>query len=44
MEVDYGALTECKEGGYGALVRLHQSTEVASSDISIQMNHGQFYI
>ena len=41
MEVDYQSIDECKESDGGALLLLHQRSEVASSDLPLPMNDGQ---
>jgi hypothetical protein len=41
MEVEYGPLDECKEGGEGALLPLHQLSEAAAADYPIQLDDGQ---
>ena len=42
MEVEYDTLTECKEGGDGAYLQVHESDNGSSSDFSMQIDDGQF--
>ena len=44
MEVDYGPLDECKEGGDGALLRAGEHGDGDSADFSLQPPHGQTQI
>ena len=41
MEVDYSPLDECREGGDGALVQVHDSGDGGSTDSPMQIDHGQ---
>ena len=41
MEVEYGTLTECKEGGDGARVQVEQSEDGKAEDSTMQIDDGQ---
>jgi hypothetical protein len=44
MEVEYGTLTECKEGGDGARIQVQQSDDGSAADSPMQIDHGQLKI
>jgi hypothetical protein len=43
MEAGYSPLEERKEGGDGAFLPLHQLTEAATADFTMEIDHGQPY-
>src|SRR4051794_11851619 len=44
MEVDVSSIGERKESGDSALLRLHELSEIASEDISLNHPHGQLIV
>jgi hypothetical protein len=44
MEVDYGPIDECKEGGDASLVDVSEHDDGSSTDFPMQIDQGQLHI
>ena len=44
MEVEYGTVTECKEGGDGARLQVHERGSGSSADFPMRIEDGQLQI